>query len=312
MCETRFATGEGEEAGMSRFISHKRSCRRVRSLVAVGACAVGCLLPTSAAGAATAQSASLTMTSDQGDFIGDGRQYSYDTSAGDVFGSSGTRQTVNIDLRAANGDWWYLDFAAPAGQALVPMTYDSATRYLFQGPGAPGLSVAGNGRGCNTLTGSFTVTEVTFDPFGNLERFAADFEQHCEGAQPALRGHVQLVNPPAPAPLSVGLGLDATGTVDRVSASATVSGTLTCTRPAGVFLSGTLTQRASRYVVVTGRFGQQVDCSGSTPWRATVRGDGGVPFNPGSAQLDAHAHTWDEVTGQPVGATQSATVKLRR
>lgn len=297
---------------MSRFISHTHSGRRARSLLAVGACAVGCLLPTSAAGAATAQSASLTMTSDQGDFIGDGRQYSYDTSAGDVFGSSSTGQTVHIDLRAANGDWWFLDFAAPAEQTLEPMTYGSATRYPFQGPDAPGLSVSGNGRGCNTLTGSFSVTEVTFDPFGNLERFAAAFEQHCEGAQAALRGHVQLVNPPAPEPLAIGLGLDATGTADRVSGSATVSGTLTCTRPTGVYLSGTLTQRASRFVVVTGHFQQQVDCSGSTPWRATVRGDGGVPFNAGSAQLDARAHVWDEVSGQPAEATQAATVKLRR
>lgn len=297
---------------MSRFISHTRSGRRVRSLVAVGACALGCVLPASPAVAATAQSASLTMTSDQGDFIGDGRQYSYDTSARDVFGSSSSGQAVHIDLRAANGDWWFLDFAAPAGQALEPTTYDSATRWPFQGPGAPGLSVSGNGRGCNTLTGSFSVTEVTFDPFGNLERFAADFEQHCEGAQPALRGHVQLVNPPAPEPLSIGLGLSATGTVDRVSGSATVSGTVTCTRPTGVYLSGTLTQRANRFVVVSGSFQQQVECSGSTPWRALVRVDGGVPFNAGSAQLDAHAHAWDEASGEPAGATQSARVKLRR
>ena len=296
---------------MSRFVSHTQSRRGLRSLVA-GACIVVGLLPISAAGAATAQTASLTMTSEQGDYIGDGRQYSYDTSAGDVFGSSSTEQRVNIDVRAANGDWWYLDFAAPAGQTLAPMTYGSAERYPFQGPGAPGLSVSGNGRGCNTLTGSFSVAEVTFDPFGNLERFSADFEQHCEGAQPALRGHVQLVNPPAPEPLSIGLGLSATGSVDRVSGSASVGGTLSCTRPAGIFLSGTLTQRASRFVVVTGTFQQQLDCSGSTPWRAIVRGDGGVPFNAGSAQLDARAHAWDEASGQPVGATQSATVKLRR
>lgn len=49
-----------------------------------------------------------------------------------------------------------------------------------------------------TSAGSFTVTQVTIGESGVVESFAADFEQHCEGSDPALRGHVDFVNAPAP------------------------------------------------------------------------------------------------------------------
>lgn len=296
------------EAGMSRCVTHdgalRKTCRRM-VLVAV-LCVLGGGLQAPLASAATAESASLTMTSDQADYVGAGQQYAYDTTANDVFGSSSSGGRVQINVQAGNGDWWYLDFAAPAGQTLAVGTYGSATR--FATPATAGLDVGGNGRGCNQITGSFTVNEITVGPFGSLERFAADFEQHCEGAEPALRGQLRLVNAPAPPLLSIGLTVGAGGSVDRVSGSATVSGTITCNRPASVYVSGTLTQRASRFVVASGSFQQQVECSGTTPWRATVTAN--VPFNPGSARLEASAYSYDEVHGQPVRSSSSATVKL--
>ena len=79
-----------------------------------------------------------------------------------------------------------LTFAAPPGDVLAPGTYSNAARYPFNGT-SPGLSVIGNGRGCNTITGSFTVTEIGFSPVdGSLASFGVTFTQHCEGAAPAL------------------------------------------------------------------------------------------------------------------------------
>ena len=49
------------------------------------------------------------------------------------------------------------------------------------------LDVSGDDRGCNTLTGTFTVHEATLDSGGNVVAFAADAQQHCEGGAPALR-----------------------------------------------------------------------------------------------------------------------------
>ncbi len=52
-------------------------------------------------------------------------------------------------------------------------------------------TVSGAGRGCNTLTGRFSVLKAKYDASGNVKSFAADFEQHCEGASPALAGSIR-------------------------------------------------------------------------------------------------------------------------
>ena len=44
------------------------------------------------------QEASLTMTSDEGDWVGAGQTYSYATSTGDTFGSSTTAGSVAANV----------------------------------------------------------------------------------------------------------------------------------------------------------------------------------------------------------------------
>lgn len=289
-----------------RLITMRRALMVLLAVAGVG------VLPSSAS-AITAASGSMTMTSDAGDFVGQGQQYSYSTTAGDSFDSTASGNSVELNVGGANGDFWTFDFAAPAGQTLAPGTYANATRFPFQAPAEPGLSVFGNGRGCNTVTGTFTVSGVSFGPNNYLESFDASFEQHCEGALPALRGQVHVVNPPAPQPLLIGLALNPRGSVNRFTGAATVSGTITCNAPASVFVSGTLSQRAGRFAVATGSFFSDVACTGAaTRWQATVSSAGGVPFNAGSAQLAATASAFDPAFGQQVTATRTAVVKLTR
>jgi hypothetical protein len=88
---------------------------------------------------------------------------------------------------------WTLDLAAPQGQQLGPGTYLNATRYPFQAPTVPGLSFSGDGRGCNMLSGQFTITDVVYGADGSIQRLIANFEQHCEGGGAALRGTVSYV-----------------------------------------------------------------------------------------------------------------------
>lgn len=84
--------------------------------------------------------------------------------------------------------------AVPEGQELAVGAYENATRYPFQDPDVPGLDFSGDGRGCNQLTGRFTVLEADFTPDHYVERFHATFEQHCEGGPKALFGEIQIVN----------------------------------------------------------------------------------------------------------------------
>jgi hypothetical protein len=83
---------------------------------------------------------------------------------------------------------------------LAVGNYPNATRYPFNGSGN-GLSVYGDGRGCNTLTGSFTVKQAVFSAvYNSLQNFDGTFIQHCEGATPALTGEVKYDAEPVTAP----------------------------------------------------------------------------------------------------------------
>jgi hypothetical protein len=136
---------------------------------------------------------SLTMNSDPGDYIGQGQQYLYTTTDGTFTAERNNDNGVSISFQTATNDhWWQLDFAAPNSQPLTISTYSGATRYPFQDPSVPGLSVYGDGRGCNELTGSFEVKQVIYGTDDTIISFWATFEQHCEGMTPALSGDIRF------------------------------------------------------------------------------------------------------------------------
>ena len=144
----------------------------------------------------------VTMASDSGDYIGQGQTWSYSLTNGDQIGMGGGRSYAGFGVNGANGDWWSAEFVPAAGDILVAgETYSNATRYPFNGSG-PGLDVSGMGRGCNTLTGSFTVNSATFTANGTLKTASISFVQHCEGGTPALHGTFAFRagdnTPPAP------------------------------------------------------------------------------------------------------------------
>jgi hypothetical protein len=130
---------------------------------------------------ATAPEARLDMTSDRGDYIGGGQSYSYATPEQAVT-IGGNRRQVSVRMGG-----WSVEFDAPPGRALTPGRFAEARRYPFNDR-SPGLSIHGHGRGCNELTGEFTVHRSSFDRRGRVRAFSVSFEQHCEGGSAALRG----------------------------------------------------------------------------------------------------------------------------
>jgi hypothetical protein len=145
------------------------------------------------AGPAQAQTTSLTLNSQPGDFIGQGQTLTLTTNDGTFSARQNTPNSVSIFfLGFQAGSFWGLDFAAPQGAPLSVGVYEGATRFPFETPTSPGLSVDGDGRGCNTLTGRFEVLQVNVDTAGNVTNFAADFEQHCEGSSAALFGSIRI------------------------------------------------------------------------------------------------------------------------
>jgi hypothetical protein len=53
------------------------------------------------------------------------------------------------------------------------------------------MNWSGQGRGCNVLSGSLVIDSVSYQA-GLLQAIDLSFEQHCEGAAPALRGRIRV------------------------------------------------------------------------------------------------------------------------
>jgi hypothetical protein len=154
----------------------------------------------------------LTMTSQPGDDIGGGGTYDYTTAVASIVGSGGGSTVAFAVATPGYAHWWYVDLAAPSGQGLIKGTYLNATRYPFQAAGNPGLSVYGDGRGCDEDAGSFTVLRAVYGADNTILQFDATFIQHCEGVTPALTGEIAYVAPaslvlsPATATVVAGVG----------------------------------------------------------------------------------------------------------
>jgi hypothetical protein len=272
--------------------------------------AVGALAVPAVAQADVVANGSFSMSGDAGDYITQGLSYSYSAAAGDTLNATGGPAIFHLNINGANGDWWSLDLAAPTGETLQPGVYDGATRYPFNG-GGPGLDVSGNGRGCNTLTGSFTIQSYKPGINGAVEEMQAFFEQHCEGGAAALRGTVTIGNPTPPPPLDLGVGISPDGTFSRLNGRATVGGTVTCSADAPVTVAGEVTQVKNR-VLITGPFSVSVECTAGAPvaWTATARPDGTTPFQHGMVEVHAVATATDS-TGNTIGTAEAtAAVKL--
>ena len=158
------------------------------------------LLPASAAGQTTV----LDFKSQPGDYIGGGVDQTMTPADGNFTAFRNFNNGVTISF-SGGARWWNLNFAAPQDAQLVPGVYEGATRWPFHSPTHPGMDISGEGRGCNALIGRFEVLEAVYTPSGEVERFAATFEQHCEGAAPALLGSVLFNStlPPPPPPPTV-------------------------------------------------------------------------------------------------------------
>jgi uncharacterized repeat protein (TIGR01451 family) len=157
---------------------------------------------------------SIQLRSDFNDYIGGGRSYQYSRSNAQLMvTATGGLLSVRVD----GDENWSAEFQLPSALTqFQPGTYANLTRYPFHDPAVGGLNWSGEGRGCNTLRGSFTVSRAVYAN-GVLEAIDFSFEQFCEGGAGALRGQIHWSSadsslPPGPVnPPPVGLWSPAPG-----------------------------------------------------------------------------------------------------
>jgi hypothetical protein len=126
-------------------------------------------------------------------------------------------------------------------------------------------------------------------------------------------GNLVFTVKPPPLPPS-NLSINSVESVNRLTGDAIVTGTVTCSAPTFVSLSGELRQKAGHFDVVHGSFGFTLQCNDMTPWSVTVRGDNG-PFNSGQVKVSTSSFTFDPNTGEsssPLSVTRVVHLKAMR
>ena len=152
------------------------------------AAAVAALTSTVAVAGNLATTGAIYMHGDPGSYVGGGIDATWTHGVDGVL-SEQNSGTNGVELNFNNGSDWTFDFYAPtydpktntlSGQPLQVGMYTGATRYPFNSPTLPGLSVYGDGRGDNQSSGWFDVLDIGFNADGSLARLAVDFKQFDE------------------------------------------------------------------------------------------------------------------------------------
>jgi hypothetical protein len=128
--------------------------------------------------------------STKGDYIGQGKVVQEDEGTGRI-SVHDYLQIASFDIDGASGKWG-LVMVAPRDNHFIAGRWEMVQRYPFQGYSSAGLDFSGDGRGCNALSGFIDVTEIERSRLGEIARFSAVFEQHCENESSYLRGRINF------------------------------------------------------------------------------------------------------------------------
>lgn len=128
----------------------------------------------------------IQLYSQAGDRIGEGKTYQFSKSDKDYnINTSGHNNHLSIEYNPSG--YWNFDFAASDKNPLTEGYYPNASRYT-RAVLTNALYAHTSQRVCNSVMGRFDVLE--FD--AQQKRYAIDFEQQCDGAQPALYGAIRI------------------------------------------------------------------------------------------------------------------------
>lgn len=161
----------------------------------VGTLVLGCGLVSAPSHASVAH---FVLNATPGDYISGGQQVDNVYSSTDPLliwnfanfnniGTATTPSTDSINFIFLLAPWQVTDdeFASLSFSTNglgIPMTigsYFNAERAPFASAGHPGLEITYDHRGCNTLTGNFTINNLTFNN-SQIDLFSASFSQSCD------------------------------------------------------------------------------------------------------------------------------------
>ena len=133
---------------------------------------------------------SIDMWSDPGDFIGQGLTFHFDeTTPGTYYGPSYSWLYFSL-FRVNPIEQWLFTFTSVQGQPLQEGLYTNVGTYPPDSTHAS-MDISGQARSCQA-GGWFDVRHLQRDSSGAITSAWIVFEQHCNGAQPALHGSLRI------------------------------------------------------------------------------------------------------------------------
>jgi hypothetical protein len=140
---------------------------------------------------------SAVLLSSDGDPAGQAFPHLY-TDNGATFSVSGTAGDVFVHITGSgtglSSGSASLEFAARPGTALKPGLYKNIDHVPGQTRKGATMDLR-TGGSCNRVTGWFEVKDIATDANGFVQRLQVLYEQHCDGAQPALYGELRYGEP---------------------------------------------------------------------------------------------------------------------
>lgn len=129
---------------------------------------------------------SFNYASTAGDYLGGGLKKSFTGNTSDFF-LTGTPSFINY-AATGNREDWSVRLSPPTGQALAVGTYPTQR---FASAGVAGLDVSGNGRGCNTSSGTVTIKDIQVNASNQVTGLWAFFTQYCGNSTAPYKGTIR-------------------------------------------------------------------------------------------------------------------------
>jgi hypothetical protein len=126
-----------------------------------------------------------------GEFISDGRSHTFVTPSTKLVVDDSEPGSVVIEIGDPKNSW-EIDLSAPAGGRFETVTYKDAQRFGFAEGGHAGISVSGPATGCNEISGSLTIENISFGTNGRLLKLVAIVIQRCDRAHSVLKAQIAI------------------------------------------------------------------------------------------------------------------------
>ncbi len=177
--------------GSERRITGTSSSRRWLGALLAGALAA-VLLPIPPAAMAAVDLTMFSVDSQPASGVGGGRSLVFTPANASIFASALVDGGVRMIASNAEHSFW-ADITSPTGQSLAVGTYPTSR---FATASTAGMDITGDGVGCNTTVGTITIHELSFlsEPEPAVERFAATYENSCDGTSPPYFGELRFAS----------------------------------------------------------------------------------------------------------------------